>query len=147
MRNLLLIATLLLSACSAQDVSDPREGDEARILRCYAHGSAPGDFCRASMLQIVTSRGLFEGRQVIVPGYLGDIHGDRYLFPTKEFYTSRDLASSVRVLGDEEVLADKIGTNIIVFGTFTLGAPDSSTLLKPVGAIAVTTVRNGYNGP
>lgn len=97
------------------------------------------------MLQVVAARGLFDGRQVIVPGFAGDVEGDLYLFPNQEFYRSRDVSSSVRLVGSTELLKDKINTNVVVFGTFTLEAPDPSTLMKPVGAVSVLHVRNGYN--
>ena len=98
MREILLVAALLCSSCVAQEGNGPKEEivDSQGILRCYEHGSAPGDFCRTSMLQVITSRGLFDGRQVIVAGFIGDLDGDLYLFPTREFYLSRDMASSVR---------------------------------------------------
>lgn len=149
MREILLLAALLCSSCSAQEARVSEEGvvDPHRILRCYEHGSAPGKFCRASMLQMITSRGLFDGRQVIVPGFIGDLEGDLYLFPTREFYLSRDLSSSVRLLGALESLKGKEQTNVIVFGAFSLNAPDPSTLMKPVGAITVLNVRSGYNKP
>lgn len=119
--------------------------DISRLLRCYPHGVAQGDFCRASMLQVITARGVFDGRQVIVPGFVGDIEGDLYLFPNQEFYRSRDLSSSVRLLGNTELLKGKINSNVIVFGSFSLEAPDPSTLMKPVGAISLIHVRNGFN--
>lgn len=97
------------------------------------------------MLQVVTARGLFDGRQVIVPGFAGDVEGDLYLFPNQEFYRSRDLSSSVRLLGNIELLKGKINSNIIVFGSFSLEAPDPSTLMKPVGAISIIHLRNGFD--
>lgn len=149
MRKILLLAALLFSSCSMQDASGQKEvgSDPYRVLRCYEHGSAPGKFCRASMLQVIASRGLFESRQVIIPGFVGDVEGDLYLFPSREFYLSRDLSSSVRLLGDVEALKGKEQTNVIVFGTFSLEAPDPSTLVKPVGAIMILSVRNGFNKP
>ena len=147
MRNTLLLAALLCSSCSAQEanVNNVADFDRNRILRCYEHGSAPGKFCRASMLQVISSRGLFEGHQVIIPGFVGDLEGDLYLFPSREFYLSRDLSSSVRLLGDLVSMKGKEQTNVIVFGSFSLDAPDPSTLMKPAGAITVLSVRNGYN--
>jgi hypothetical protein len=141
----LVFLSVLLCACSAQDVSGAQEGDEFKLLRCYEHGAAPGLFCRASMLQVIAARGIFDSRQVIVPGFVGDIEGDLYLFPSKEFYRSRDLSSSVRLIGNTELLKDKISSNVVVFGLFTLEAPDPSTLMKPAGAISLIHVRNGFN--
>lgn len=147
--TLLLLTVLICSSCTAQEVNAPdrTNADPHRMLRCYEHGSAPGPFCRASMLQVVTSRGMFDGRQVIVPGFVGDVEGDLYLFPSKEFYLSRDLSSSTRLLGNLEPLRGKEQSNVIVFGKFSLDAPDPSTLMKPVGAIHVLSARNGYNKP
>lgn len=99
------------------------------------------------MLQIITSHGLFEGRKVIVPGFVGDLDGDIHLFPSREFYLARDLSSSIRLLGDLSSLKDKEQTNVIVFGTFSLDAPDPSTLMKPAGSIDVVNARSGYNKP
>jgi hypothetical protein len=149
MQKLMLLTALLCSSCSAQEAIVAKDGDRDphRLLRCYEHGSASGKFCRASMLQVVTSRGLFDGRQVIIPGFVGDVQGDLYLFPSREFYLSRDLSSSVRLLGNLETLKGAEQTNAIVFGTFSLDAPDPSTLMKPVGAITVLSVRDGYNKP
>ena len=149
MREILLVAALLCSSCTAQetDVIKEENVDPQGILRCYEHGSAPGDFCRVSMLQLITSRGLFDGRQVIVAGFIGNLEGDLYLFPTREFYLSRDLASSVRLQGTLESLKGKEQKNVVVFGSFSLDAPDTSAIFKPVGAIAVLSVRNGYNKP
>lgn len=144
---MIMLAAFICSSCTIQEPSDVRQAaqDSNQILRCYEHGSAAGEFCRASMLQVVTSRGLFDGRQVIVPGFMGDLDGDIYLFPNREFYLSRDLSSSVRLLGELGSLKGKEQSNIIVFGTFSLDAPDPSTLMKPVGAINVLSVRDGYN--
>ncbi len=149
MRVVLLLAAFLCSSCAVQQSDKPRQvgEDPLKILRCYEHGLAPGKFCRASMLQVISSRGLFEQRQVVVPGFLGDIDGDLYLFPSREFYLGRDLSSSVRLLGEPKLMEGNEGSNVIVFGTFTLDAPDPSTLMKPVGAISVLHVRNGYNKP
>lgn len=147
MRIPILLAVFFCSSCTMQDSNDARQAgqDPYQLLRCYEHGSAAGKFCRASILQVVTSRGLFDGRQVIVPGFMGDLDGEIYLFPSKEFYLSRDLSSSVRLLGNLEPLKGKDQSNIIVFGTFSLNAPDPSTLMKPAGAIDVLSVRDGYN--
>ncbi|QND80541.1 hypothetical protein H4W19_01665 [Pseudoxanthomonas mexicana] len=139
---LALMAITIIAGCGR---GHEGAADTNKLLRCYPHGVAPGNFCRASMLQVVTARGLFEGRQVIVPGFAGDVEGDLYLFPNQEFYRSRDVSSSVRLLGSTKLLKDKINSNVIVFGAFTLEAPEPSTLMKPVGAISVIHARNGFN--
>jgi hypothetical protein len=143
---LMLFALVSLNACSRVDRKQ-EDSQRKDALHCYEHGVAPGEFCRASMLKVVASSSLFDGQQVIVPGFLGDVEGDLYLFPTKDFYLSRDLSTSVRLVPAEKSgdLLKSVQSNVIVFGRFSLQAPDPSTLMKPVGAIEVVHVRNGYN--
>lgn len=143
---LMLSVAICISACSrVEQKEETNHRNDA--LNCYEHGIAPGKFCRASMLQVVASSSSYDGLQVIVPGFVGDVEGDLYLFPTKDFYLSRDLSASVRLLdvGKSGDLLKSTQSNIIVFGKFSLDAPDPSTLMKPVGAIEVLHVRNGYN--
>ncbi|HWU71512.1 MAG TPA: hypothetical protein VN017_09195 [Pseudoxanthomonas sp.] len=121
--------------------------DSNSILRCYPHGVGPGDFCRASMLNLIADRGIFDDRLVVVPGYIGAVEGDYYMFPTREFYASRDFSSSVRLMGKDKLqdLNDNNQSNAVIFGRFSLSYPDPSTLLKPVGSIEVIHIRKGYN--
>lgn len=116
------------------------EGDLDRVLRCAEHGVSKGIFCRASTIQLINHRALFDGRDVIVQGYVGSIYGDLYLFPTKDFYMGRDVASSIRLMGDVGN-----GGNYVIFGRFSILAPETGAM-EPVGSIEIIHAREGYNG-
>lgn len=116
------------------------EGDRDHVLRCAEHGVSEGVFCRVSIIQLINHRALFDGKNVIVKGYVGSIYGDLYLFPIKEFYMGRDVASSIRLMGD---VGD--GMNYTIFGRFSILAPETGGM-EPVGSIEIIHTREGYNG-
>ena len=64
-------------------------------LVCAAHGGFEERVCKTSILSIIVDAPSLNGKTIATQGFLADVDGRTYLFPTEEFAATKDLSNAV----------------------------------------------------
>lgn len=110
-------------------------------LICSAHGGFEERVCKASMLRAIVDPSSLDGKTIATSGFLVDIEGSTYLFPTKEFSATKDLSSAIACIESDVDLDSFVGSYAMVFGKFSSSRPRSPGFTSAAGIILVSKVR------
>ena len=160
--SLVFVFTLSTASASQQRTPDGRFGTE-----CYENAGRiySKELCQVSFYRLLAKPEMYDGRVILVIGYLIDVYGDHVLFANRESYDSGVEVEGIRLIGGKmEQDIEKIENHekngawpVFVIGTFD--AKYSGAQLPRLGAlkdIQVITTRglrvngarpNGPGGP
>lgn len=144
-KRILTLFLLLISvaACKAgEDGASVKQVEASgNDLICSAHGGFEERVCKVSMLRAIVDPSSLDEKTIATLGFLVNIDGGTYLFPTKEFAATKDLSSAIACVESGIDLDSVVGGYAMVFGKFSSSRPRPPGFTSAAGMILVSKVR------
>jgi hypothetical protein len=147
-RNFILVLLFVSgSGCKGHDAATTNPAKTGNNdLVCAAHGGFEERVCKTSILRIIVDAPSLNGKTIATQGFLADVDGRIYLFPTEEFAATKDLSNAVACEEDGGDLASSVGDYVTVFGKFSSLRPKSGGFTVAAGTILVSKIRHSAHG-
>lgn len=140
--QLLALSFFFVVSCSDEKRAELELAEDyGHGLKCRAYGGVSEEVCPVSIIWLIANPEKMHGKVVAVQGYLSQIEGSYYLFPSQEFARSKDILSSIRCRSSCDDLEIMIGKKTTFIGRFSKNTRAGDFLFEPAGVVDVVHIR------